>query len=131
MYEITKAVIESKNYELSDMLRKIEVLWVQGSISDAEREELLDLARDNADVKQSVDIFAWLEDHERRLKVVEEAQKDSEKTEDYPDYVVGHKYYNGDKVTFDGKHYECIAPEGVVCVWSPIDYPTYWKEITE
>lgn len=131
MYDITKAVIESKNYELSDMLRKIDVLWMQGSLTDEQREELIELARDNANFENSVDVIAWLEDHERRLKAMEEQQTNSDNKEDYPEYVVGQKYYNGDKVSFDGKHYECIAPEGVVCVWSPVDYPTYWNEITE
>ena len=45
------------------------------------------------------------------------------------DFVVGKTYYKGDKVLFDGKIYECIAPDGVVCVWSPSDYPTYWKRL--
>lgn len=45
------------------------------------------------------------------------------------DFVVGKTYYEGDKVRFDGKIYECIAPDGVVCVWSPSDYPTYWKRL--
>ena len=41
MYEITKSVIESKNYELTDMLKKIDVLWVQGSITEEQRNELI------------------------------------------------------------------------------------------
>lgn len=128
MYDITKSVIESKNYELSDMLRKIDVLWVQGSLTDEQRNELIDLARNNANFENSVDVIAWLEDHERRLKAMEEG-KSKPDTEEYPEYIVGNKYYNGDKVSFDGKHYECIAPDGAVCVWSPADYPTYWKEV--
>lgn len=130
MYEITKSVIESKNYELSDMLRKIDVLWVQGSLTDEQRNELIELARSNANFENSVDVIAWLEDHERRIKAMEEGKSEPD-TEEYPDFEVGKHYFNGDKVSFDGKHYECIAPEGVVCVWSPIDYPIYWNEITE
>ena len=136
MYEITKSVIESKNYELSDMLRKIDVLWMQGSLTDNQREELIDLARDNADVQNSIDIMAKLEELDKRVKALEDAQASTEDSEEpteteYPEYEVGKYYYNGDKVSFDGKHYECIAPEGVVCVWSPADYPTFWNEITE
>lgn len=37
-------------------------------------------------------------------------------------------YYKDDKMTFtDGNKYICIAPEGVACVWSPVEYPTYWQ----
>ena len=36
-------------------------------------------------------------------------------------------YYNGDKVTYNGKHYVCIAPDGTACVWSPDVYPSYWQ----
>ena len=50
---------------------------------------------------------------------------------EYPEYVVGKWYYNGDKVSFKGKNYECIAPSGVVCTWSPEGYPTYWQEILD
>lgn len=33
MYEIVKNVINAKNYELTDMLTKIDTLWVQGSLT--------------------------------------------------------------------------------------------------
>ena len=36
---------------------------------------------------------------------------------------------NGAGVTFESKKYDCIAPEGVVCTWSPAEYPTYWQEV--
>lgn len=139
MYTITKNVIESRNYELSDMLKKLDTLWVQGSITDAEREELIALARQNAEVQQSIDILAKLEELDKRVKTLEDAKADNEPenpgeepTETtYPEYESGKWYYAGDKVTFDGKVYECIAPDGVVCTWSPADYPVYWSEVTE
>lgn len=139
MYTITKSVIESKNYELSDMLKKLDTLWVQGSITDAEREELIALARENAEVQQSIDILAKLEELDKRVKALEDAQAtnepenpDEEPTETtYPEYKAGDWYYTGNRVTFDGKVYECIAPKGVACVWSPSDYPEYWSEVTE
>lgn len=34
MYEIIKSVIQSGRYELTDMLTKIDTLWVQGSLTD-------------------------------------------------------------------------------------------------
>ena len=139
MYTITKSVIESRNYELSDMLKKLDTLWVQGSITDAEREELIALARQNAEVQQSIDILAKLEELDKRVKALEDAKADiepenpeEEPTETtYPEYEPGKWYYAGDKVTFDSKVYECIAPDGVVCTWSPAEYPAYWSEVTE
>ena len=139
MYTITKSVIESRNYELSDMLKKLDTLWVQGSITDAEREELIALARQNAEVQQSIDILAKLEELDKRVKALEDAKAtnepenpDEEPTETtYPEYEPGKWYYAGDKITFDGKVCECTAPDGVVCTWSPAEYPAYWEEVTE
>lgn len=45
-----------------------------------------------------------------------------------PEYVPGKWYYRGDKVSADGINYTCVAPAGVVCVWSPTEYPDYWQK---
>ena len=134
MQKIIEKGIESKKYELSDMLRKIDTLWVQGSIDDAMRKSLSDKARNNANVQNSLNILLKLEELDRRLKAIEDAQAGAgaeEPTESYPEYVAGYWYYNGARISFNGKDYECTAPEGVACVWSPSDYPAYWKEIME
>lgn len=140
MKDIIKNVIARGSYELSDMLKKIDTLWVQGSLSDEERAELIDLARGNADVQNSIDVMAKLEEHEKRLAELEELVKNltaskeegEEVTEEsYEEYVSGRWCKNGDIFTFEGKVFKCIAPEGVTCVWSPADYPEYWEEYTE
>ena len=128
MYDIVKSVIISGLYELSDMLRKIDTFWVQGAISEEERLELIDLARANANTQNSIDLAKKVEELDKRVKALEE-NKDVEPTDDYPEYVVGKWYYNGDKITYNGKKYVCIAPEGVVCTWNPDEYPAYWEEI--
>ncbi len=51
MYEIIKAVIESGRYELSDMLTKIDTLWIQDDIADDQKTELVALARQHATPK--------------------------------------------------------------------------------
>ena len=137
MQKIIEKVIESKNYELSDMLRKIDTLWVQGSIDDAMRKSLSDKARNNANTQNSLNIIQKLEEIDRRLKALEEVQTSTETEEPeeeptertYSEFVFGKWYYTGDRITFDGKSYECIAPENVPCVWSPVNYPTYWEEV--
>ena len=141
MYSVVKSVIESKIYELTDMLTKIDTLWVQGSITEEERAELIDLARQNAEVQQSIDIITKLEELDKRVKANEEAIKKLTETEDtegeteegtevtHDEYVAGKWYYNGDIVMFEGKTYKCIAPAGAVCTWSPSEYPAYWNEV--
>lgn len=133
MYSVVKSVIESRNYELADMLTKIDTLWVQGSITEEERAELIDLARQNAEVQQSIDILAKLEELDMRVKALEEGKSDvpTEGGEEvtYDEYVAGKWYYNGDIVMFEGKTYKCNAPAGHVCTWSPSEYPIYWAEV--
>ena len=140
MQKIIEKVIESKNYELSDMLKKIDTLWVQGSIDEATRKILMDKARNNANTQNSLDILAKVEELDKRVKALEEASvKNEAETEapeepmetTYPAFVVGKWYYAGDRISFEGKKYECIAPENVACVWSPADYPAYWEELEQ
>lgn len=129
MYNIIKNVISRKAYSLTDMLTKIDTLWSEDKISDAERDELIALARSNATSEHDVDIMAKLVELEKRIKALEEGGTDTPTAETIEDYVVGKWYYIGNKVLFNGKVYECIAPEGVVCTWSPVEYPAYWKQI--
>ena len=129
MKNVIKKVIESKNYELSDMLKKIDTLWVQGSISEEVKNELSAMARNNASMQNSIDILAKLEELDKRLKVLENAQTETEEPAEtnYPEYQAGKWYYNGDIVMFEGKAYKCIAPDKQVCTWNPVEYPAYWE----
>lgn len=133
MQKIIEKVIESKNYELSDMLKKIDTLWIQGSIDDAMRKSLSDKARNNANVQNSIDIFAKLVDLERRIEALEfkNAEILEEETPSYEEYKAGKWYYAGNKISFYGKNYVCIAPEGATCVWNPSEYPVYWEELEQ
>ena len=53
MYEIFKNVINSKEYSLEDILKKIDTKWVQSEITDEQRDELITLAQANADPSHS------------------------------------------------------------------------------
>lgn len=50
--------------------------------------------------------------------------------EEYPEWVqptgAQDAYNKGDKVTFEGKHYESLIDANV---WSPKDYPQGWQEV--
>ena len=125
MYDVIKDVINTRRYVLADMLHKIDTLWAQGDLDDEQRTELIALAQGNSDMTQEVNVLVKLEELEQRVKALETGS--TEPGEACPDYVVGKWYYNGDKITFEGVKYKCIAPDGVVCVWSPTEYPTYWE----
>lgn len=146
MKEIFKTVIESGQYDLTDILKKIDVQWISGKITEEQRNELIQLAQGNASIKNSVDVLAKLAEMEQRLIAVEKeiialkAPSDTPEEPDageettpetYPEYVAGKWYYNGDKISFEGEIYTCIAPEGSVCTWNPVEYPAYWQKDVE
>lgn len=126
MYEICKSVISEGRFNLTEMLEKIDTLWVQGSLSDDEKTELVELAQSKADVGNSVDIMMKLQELDARITALENGSY--EPSEEYPEYVIGKWYYNGDKITCAGDKYICIAPEGQVCTWSPFEYLAYWEK---
>ncbi len=125
MYDVIKTVILSRNYELKEMLHKINVVWVSSDLTDEQYTELVELAQNNADMSYSIDVLLKLEELDRRVTAIE--NKEGERSDEYPEYVAGKWYYRDDKITFNGKHYKCIAPEGQVCTWSPDEYPVYWE----
>ena len=89
MYEIVKNVIESKRYELNDMIKKIDTLWIQGDLTEEQKNELTELARKNADPEMSVNVFKRLDDIEKRVRALEENKPIAPPSGDpeYPDYV--------------------------------------------
>lgn len=142
--EDLRAVIANRNYQLSDTLSKLSRLWIEDQITEADYDFLVEYARENAnpdsegdvlvavrvaqaDVKELRDSIASLAD---RVAALEGEEPEPEPVQ-YPEYVVGRWYYNGDTVSFEGKNYKCIAPAGQVCVWSPKDYPVYWEEVKD
>ena len=128
MYSIIENVLKNGGYNLNDIIRKIDTLWVKGNLTDDEKESLLTLARGGAKTENSLDVLAKLDELEKRVRALE-TTPETETPEEYPAYQDGKWYYNGDKCSFDGANYTCIAPDGVVCVWSPSAYPTYWEKI--
>ena len=141
MYNIIKSVIENRNFELSDMINKINVMWVQGKITEDKQAELIALARDYADVKNELDLINKVLELDKQVKELAaeiKALKEGESNngessndtvvESYDAYVAGKWYYAGDKISYNGLNYECIAPEGHVCTWNPDEYPAYWTK---
>ena len=135
MFGIIKTVIETGQFELSDILKKIEKQWLEMRITDEQKNTLIQLARENARVQDSigfVDLLNEIADLKKRVEVLETKLKEvpeepQEPVEIYEEFITGKWYYAGNRIKFNGKNYECIAPENVVCVWNPNDYPAYWK----
>lgn len=153
---ILENVINEGRYDLSDMIKKIETVWVQGDISEEDKNSLIELARKKANpeysyaplkeqIEQALEKILALEKSFESLTKTVEALKETVKELgseveildidpiEYPEYIqptgAHDAYHNGDKVTFEGKHYKCIAPDGAPCVWSPSEYPAYWEEV--
>ena len=142
MYEIVKETIENTNYKLEEMLDKIYTLYVKDKLSKEEMEELETYVREKASTDNSIDVLNKLKEMDLRMQEFDtritklenlEGEKPEEPTdtERYPAYIPGKWYCNGDNCSENGKNYTCIAPEGQVCVWSPSEYPPYWKEVVE
>lgn len=132
MKSIFESVIARGGYDLSGLLKKIDSYHIQGKLTDADREELYDLARGGADPTGNLDLLAKVLELEDRVKQLEAAQAEQPDPDLAPaEYVPGKWYRAGDRVTFEGTAYTCTAPEDVVCTWSPAEYPAYWEMIIE
>ena len=139
MYEIFKNALKGQ-YELVDMLNKIAEFYIKGNLSKEEKEELEDEARTNANPENSyAPIMEQLNEAFKRIEALESDVKELkgesteepiEPVEEYPEYVKptgAHDAYKiGDKITYNGKYYECIF-DG--CGWNPDEYPAGWKEV--
>ena len=142
MYEIIKDVINSKDYELKDILYKINKMYIESAITEEQKTELDNLARENANAENSYaslqvqvnNIYTEIDSTKSRLNALEGTEEPTEpsETEEYPEYKqptgVPDAYKTGDKITYNGKKYVCKM-DG--CVWNPDTYPAGWEEVTE
>ena len=137
MYEIFKNILNGKDYELVDILNKIDEYYIKSKLSKEEKEELEEEAREKANPANSyADLQTQIDKLADRVTALENKQESTgseEPTEDeYPEYVQptgAHDAYKvGDKITYNGKKYECIFNG---CVWTPDAYPAGWKLIEE
>lgn len=140
MYIIISNVIKSGNYELNDMLRKIDTIWVQGSLTDEERGELVELAQSNADparsyapiqeqINQAFDRIKALEGRMAKLEAGEEPEP-----EEWPEWYKWDGFgpipwQNGSKcIHNDQKYISQVANN----IWEPGAvgvYDNIWKPV--
>lgn len=140
MFEIIKNVIESRDYELVDMLYKINKMYIESNITEEQKQKLDELARTNAvsensyaSVQEQINSFyEKLDSIEARVAKLEETEGPTkpEPEKEYPEYVQpqgAHDAYKiGDKISYKGKKYICQMNG---CVWTPDDYPKAWQEV--
>lgn len=126
MYEIMLRAIHAGGYVMSEMLRRIDVMYAGGRLTEDQQNELIRLAREKANPADHIDVLEKLKELEQRIRALEQSDDEDTGESSASAYVPGKWYYAGELVLFDEKEYVCTAPEGVVCVWSPAEYPAYW-----
>ncbi len=144
MYDIIKNVITSGQYELTDILKKIDTIWLQGALTDEQRTELINLARTSADpensyapIQKQIDaLYTNMTEMGKtilsltdRITKLEGGSVTPPEADDYPVWVqptgAHDAYKTGDKMTYtDGKRYVCQMDN---CVWGPDVYPAGWR----
>ena len=146
LYDILKNSIYAGDFELVDMKSKIMTSWAYGSLTDAQRDELIAAAREKAKPEDSYKPLQdqltalgtrvkSLEDRVAALESKSSSTSDSTTTtttDEYPEYKQPtgstDAYQVGDKITYNGKKYKCVLAN---CVWTPDAYPAGWEEVTE
>lgn len=123
-----ESTILSGDYELDKILSSIDLYHIEGSLTDEERRELIDLARENAKVKYGEEDISDLIDLVHSLELRVAKLEGAEVVEKYPEYEADRWYFSGEGVTFDGVKYTCIAKK---TKFSPADKPKDWQEVAE
>ena len=158
MYEIFKSVIASKSYNLEEMIKKINIRWVEDILTEEQREELITMAQVNADPSQSnaplqkqIEEISKkqiaLEDTVEKLRAMVQKIKETVEsggtvvpdpeppiTEEYPAWepyngIPPVPYQVGSKVIHNGKKWESMVPNNV---WEPGAFgvdQNIWKEV--
>ena len=157
MKTIIENVILSGRFELSDMLRKVDTLWIQGDLTEEEKDALVTLAREKATPENSyAPLQEQVNDLFEQVKILTETMNanakgvaalkeaveklgstvtpaEPEPEEEFKPFKkptgAHNAYYAGAKILFDGDKYICVAPQGQPCVWSPVEYPAYWEKV--
>lgn len=72
MVNIFKSVIARGGYNLSALLKKIDVYHIEGKLTDSERDEIRAYAINNADVTKHPEYAAIVDEVKKQLGIVEE-----------------------------------------------------------
>ena len=147
MKTIILDIINNGEFELKDILIKIDEMYLESKITKEDKGELVELAREKANHHKSYG--ATLEERvealEKKVKALAEANKtdepsipneeepsEEEVVEEYPPFkqpLGGHdSYMKGDKCSENGKKFISLIDGNN---WSPSVYPQGWEEVKE
>ena len=88
-------VINQGGYALVDIEDRINKLWIEGKLTDDDRDELIPMAAEHAQDRYQVDVVAKLEDLERRVYELEHP------AEEYVIWTPGYVTQQHETVRFD------------------------------
>jgi len=135
MNEIIMSAIQSGRFDLTDLTRKIGKYHIDGLLTDAQRDELIAVAREKANPHNSYG--EWQAEIDRIWEAIRElrtatpAEQPETPVDEYPAYVQptgAHDAYPiGAKVTFNGKRY---VSKTAANVWAPDVYPDGWTVVS-
>lgn len=148
MYEIIKVIIQSGNFIVSDITRKIDTLWAESKLTDEERQQLsemmIDYINPNTQAPELKELYLQLKEEVAILKEEVAELKGAEETEPGPGLEttipkwkpwdgISTDYQAGAVVEHNGKYHKNVL-EGMQNTWEPgstgVD-ERYWKEITK
>lgn len=88
-----KQFIETGNFNYEDIAYKLDKMFIEDKLTEADRDELLALAADKAKDAKQIDIYSKLVDLEHRIVALE--------TADIPIWTAGYTTKKGETVKFD------------------------------
>ena len=138
VYEAEKTVLSNGKYDLTEELKKIDVFLASNTITLDQREELVQLANDNASVDGSLPAaIERLSALEKRVRVVElktqsmpapEAEWPEWKKPESSDQFTAY----GEGVTYAGNHYLFVNKQKPARAgFDPTVYPKSWYLVTD
>lgn len=94
-----KGFISLGNYNLEELCYKLDKLYIEGKISEEDRDELVRMASDNAHDAAQVDLYEKVVDLEHRVQALE-AEKESA-VDTIPVWISGYTTQKGEVVKYD------------------------------
>lgn len=145
-YSIVSSVISQGDYDLNALIPKIDALWLSGNLTDEQHTELIQNARDNADPMVGVDLVKLVYQLGQQITEMSNRIAELEGSTDTAspegtgentqpgaatpvEWQDGMIVFAGARVICNGHTYECIAPDGTPCTWSPDCKPDCWQLI--
>ena len=67
IYQSLKNIILNKKYELTDILYKIKLMYLESEITETQKQELDNLAREYANINNSIDVLQKIKELDLRV----------------------------------------------------------------